>query len=248
MTSKPVHGPDNPHPLSVLKTELVWEGKYDCYGNRREVDIAGSALPMQKIETIDEPRSRKEAQGQLFNPKDAHADNFRNRLIWGDNKLVMASLLKEFRGKIDLIYIDPPFDVGADFTMDIPIGDGKETVEKDQSTLEMVAYQDMWGKGTDSYLHMMYERLALMRELLAETGSIYVHCDWRKSSQLRIILNEIFPNHDFAEIIWVCGLMGSGKFYPKSHETILCYKSKNSLFTPPPIRIFPKNHKCLAKR
>lgn len=114
MTSKPVHGPDNPHPLSVLKTELVWEGKYDCYGNRREVDIAGSALPMQKIETIDEPRSRKEAQGQLFNPKDAHADNFRNRLIWGDNKLVMASLLKEFRGKIDLIYIDPPFDVGAD--------------------------------------------------------------------------------------------------------------------------------------
>ena len=71
---------------------------------------------------------------------------FRNRLIWGDNKLVMASLLKEFKGKIDLIYIDPPFDVGADFTMDVPIGDGKETSAKDQSTLEMVAYRDMWGR------------------------------------------------------------------------------------------------------
>jgi hypothetical protein len=68
-------------------------------------------------------------------------------LIWGDNKLIMASLLKDYKGKIDLIYIDPPFDVGADFTMNVPIGDEKETVEKDQSALEMVAYRDMWGKG-----------------------------------------------------------------------------------------------------
>jgi adenine-specific DNA-methyltransferase len=70
-------------------------------------------------------------------------------LIWGDNKLVMASLLKDFKGRIDLICIDPPFDVGADFTMDIPIGEGKESIGKDQSTLEMVAYRDMWGKGSD---------------------------------------------------------------------------------------------------
>ena len=88
-------------------------------------------------------------------------EDFRNRLIWGDNKLVMASLLKDFRGKIDLIYIDPPFDVGADFTMQVPIGEEKDAVEKDQSLLEMVAYRDMWGKGSDSYLHMMYERLTL---------------------------------------------------------------------------------------
>lgn len=77
--------------------------------------------------------------------------NFRNQLIWGDNKLVMASLLAEFKGKVDLIYIDPPFDVGADFKMDVPIGDGKETIEKDQSTLEMVAYRDMWGKGIERF-------------------------------------------------------------------------------------------------
>jgi adenine specific DNA methylase Mod len=93
-------------------------------------------------------------------------EDFRNRLIWGDNKLMMASLLKEFRGKIDLIYIDPPFDVGADFTMHVPIGEEKGAVEKDQSILEMVAYRDMWGKGTDSHLHMISERLILMKELL----------------------------------------------------------------------------------
>jgi adenine-specific DNA-methyltransferase len=121
-------GPSNPHPLSTMRTELVWEGKYDEFGHRREVDVAALAMPMQRIETVDEPRQRAESSGQLelFEKKIAahKPDDFRNRLIWGDNKLVMASLLKEFKGKIDLIYIDPPFDVGADFTMDIPIGGG----------------------------------------------------------------------------------------------------------------------------
>ena len=197
------YGPDNPHPLSQLKTQLVWEGKYDEYGRRREVDIAGAALPLQKIETIDEPRSRAEAVGDqrvLFalNEQAQKLGDFRNQLIWGDNNLVMASLLKEdFKGKIDLIYIDPPFDVGADFTMDIPIGDEGETVDKDQSTLEMVAYRDMWGKGTDSYLHMMYERLALMKELLSEKGSIYVHCDWRMGSCLRLLMDDVFGKDCF---------------------------------------------------
>jgi adenine-specific DNA-methyltransferase len=145
---KPQYGPDNPHPLSTRKTELIWEGKYDEYGNRREADVAGMSMPIQRIETIDEPASCLKAQGELFSPQKAHCDDFRNMLIWGDNKLVMASLLKDFKGKIDLIYIDPPFDVGADFTMNIPIGDEKEVVAKDQFTLEMVAYRDMWGKGT----------------------------------------------------------------------------------------------------
>ena len=162
-------GPHNPHPLSTMRTELVWEGKYDEYGHRREVDIAGLAMPMQRIETIDQPRSEAVADGQLelFEKKQKRLDDFRNRLVWGDNKLVMASLLKEFKGKVDLIYIDPPFDVGADFSMAVPIGDGKETVDKDQSTLEMVAFRDIWGKGTDSYNQMMFERLLLIRELLA---------------------------------------------------------------------------------
>jgi len=126
-------GPDNPHPLSQMRTELVWDGKYDEYGRRRSVDVAGAAMPMQKIETVDMPRSEALASGQttLGELQTTMHNDFRNRLIWGDNKLVMASLLKEFRGKIDLIYIDPPFDVGADFTMQVPVGAEKDAVRKD---------------------------------------------------------------------------------------------------------------------
>jgi len=172
----------------------VWEGKYDEYGQRREVDIAGCAMPMQKIESIDEPRREAVASQQLglFEQQNTRQNDFRNRLIWGDNKLVMASLMRSFKGKVDLIYIDPPFDVGADFTMSVPIGEENDTLEKDQSTLEMVAYRDMWGLDTDSYLHMMYERLALMRDLLSEKGILYVHCDWHMNYFLRALLNEIF--------------------------------------------------------
>jgi adenine-specific DNA-methyltransferase len=225
----PVHyGPNNPHPLSQLKTELVWEGKYDEFGNRRAVDIAGCAMPLQKIETIDEPRSRAAADGnlELFEKQKKRRDDFRNRLIWGDNKLVMASLLAEFKGKIDLIYIDPPFDVGADFTMDVPIGDEKETVAKDQSALEMVAYRDMWGKGTDSYLHMMFERLTLMKELLSETGSIYVQCDYRMNSYLRLVLDDVLGGENFInEIIWRRrgGILAQSKQFGSVTDTILFY-------------------------
>jgi adenine-specific DNA-methyltransferase len=233
-------GPDNPHPLSTLKTELVWEGKYDEYGNRREVDVAGCAMPLQKIETIDEPRSRAEAQGKLFDTKQSHPDDFRNMLIWGDNKLVMASLLKDFKGKIDLIYIDPPFDVGADFTMEISMGDGRETVDKDQSTLEMVAYRDMWGRGTDSYLHMMFERLALMKELLSEQGSIYIHVGPNISHYMRAVTEEVFGPDSFAnEIVWrrAFGHSDSNR-YGIIHDVLLFFgktphRTWNTILHPP---------------
>lgn len=228
------YGPDNPHPLSTRRTELIWEGKYDECGSRREVDIAGCAMPLQRIETVDEPRARAEGQGQLFEPEKAHRDDFRNMMIWGDNKLVMASLLKDFKGKINLIYIDPPFDVGADFTMEVPFGDEKDTVGKDQSTLEMVAYRDMWGKGTDSYLHMMFERLSLMKELLSESGTIYVHSDWRMNSRLRLVLDEIFGSEHFLnEIIWYypnSGLKAASDKFHQVTDTILVY-TKSPKFT-----------------
>ncbi len=149
-------------------------------------------MPLQRIETVDEPRARTEAQGALFDTHKSHLDDFRNMLIWGDNKLVQSSLLRECRGAIDLIYIDPPFDVGADFTMPVSIGDGRDTVEKDQSTLEMVAYRDMWGRGTDSYLHMLYERLLLSLPLLKETGSIYVHVGPAISQSVQLLMYELF--------------------------------------------------------
>jgi DNA modification methylase len=161
-------------------------------------------------------------------------------LIWGDNKLVVASLLKDFRGKVDLIYIDPPFDVGADFTIDVPIGTGKETLGKDQSTLEMVAYLDMWGKGTDSYLHMMFERLSLMKDLLSETGSVFVHCDWHVDGYLRLILDEVFSKDCFRNALyWLYEKPTSGltKQFPRCSDTIFWYSRSENNWTFEPNRV-----------
>jgi adenine-specific DNA-methyltransferase len=232
MSQPLLYGPHNPHPLSQMRTELVWEGKYDEYGQRREVDIAGCAMPMQKIEGIDEPRREAAANQQLtlFEQQNPRVDDFRNRLVWGDNKLVMASLLQEFKGKVDLIYIDPPFDVGADFTLDVSIGDGSETIEKEQSTLEMIAYRDIWGKGSDSYLHMMYERLALSKELLSDKGCIYVHCDWRVSHWLREILDFVYGSDSHInEIIWhYKTFQGQARrYFAKKHDTLILYGKSN---------------------
>jgi len=235
---QPRWGPDNPHPLSVMKTELVWEGKYDEWGNRRTVDAAGLAMPMQRIETIDQPRSEAAAAGQLamFEKKSTRLDDFRNMLIWGDNKLVMASLLRDFKGKIDLIYIDPPFNVGADFTMDVPIGDAKQTLGKDQSALEMVAYRDMWGRGTDSYLSMIAERLLLLRELLNEDGSIYVHVGPQVAPFVRTILDEVFHSSNYLnDIIWKrFNFHADANRFGTVHEYIYYYrKSANAVFNKP---------------
>ncbi|MFN4294258.1 MAG: DNA methyltransferase, partial [Thermoflexales bacterium] len=213
-----------------MKTELIWEGKYDEYGNRRPVRLPTSPLPMQRIETIDEPRDREKAQQlTMFDEaafrRKAHRDDWRNLLIWGDNKLVMQALLEQFRGQIDLIYIDPPFDVGADFTMQVQIGEEGDAVQKEQSILEAVAYRDTWGKGTDSYLHMMYERLTLMRELLSERGSIYVHCDWRVNYLIRLLMNEVFGTDNFInEIVWSYKTGGIGtRWFSRKHDTILLF-------------------------
>lgn len=231
MTQQPLYGPHNPHPLSQMRTELVWEGKYDEYGQRREVDIAGCAMPMQKIESIDEPRRAAAANNQLelFEQQNPKQDDFRNRLIWGDNKLVMASLLQEFKGKVDLIYIDPPFDVGADFTLNLMIGDGYEEIAKDQSTLEMVAYRDMWGRGTDSYLHLIYERISLIKELLSESGSTFVHCDYRVNGMLRLILDEVFGKDFFRNQISWCYAGGGAprNYYQQKTDTIFWYSKSD---------------------
>ena len=131
-----------------------------------------------------------------------------NKLIWGDNKLILSSLKNgplrqeiKAQGGLKLIYIDPPFDVGADFSMDIEIGG--DTFTKKPNILEEIAYRDTWGKGADSFIAMIYERLVLMRDLLAEDGSIYVHCDWRVNNLIRMPLDEILGRGNFRnEIIW----------------------------------------------
>jgi DNA modification methylase len=236
--SDPRFGPSNPHPLSRVRTEFIWEGKYDEYGARRQVDVAALAMPMQRIETIDEPRTRTEAQGGLFDAVSSHPDDFRNALIWGDNKLVAASLLRDFKGRVDLVYIDPPFDLGSDFTMDVPLGDEDEVVEKDQSTLEMVAYRDTWGRGTDSYLHMLYERLVLIRDLMSERGTIYVHVGATVGAAVKLMLDEVFGRSNFRNNIrWrrmsISGFKGKQKL-PFNHETLYCY-TRSDTFTFNPI-------------
>lgn len=225
----PQWGPQNPHPLSKVSTELVWEGKYDEYGNRREVEVAGLDMPLQKVEAIDEPRQAAEGGGQdafeFYKRKSKRQDDFRNLLLWGDNKLVMAALLRDFKAKVDLIYIDPPFDVGADFTMPVAIGEDNTGPRKEQSILEMVAYRDMWGKGTDSYLHTIYERLGLMKELLREGGVIYIHLDYRVVALVRLVLDDVFGVPCFRnEVVWYYSGGGAARDrFAHKHDNILCY-------------------------
>lgn len=195
-------GPDNPHPLSQMRAEFIWDGKYDEIGHRRS-PIFPVTLPLQRIETIDEPRSRAEAQHSFFDATSAHIDDFRNMLIWGDNKAILHSLVQEYAGKVDLIYIDPPFDLGADFSMPIAIGSGKEKLTKDQSIIEVVAYRDTWGRGSSSYLNMLYERLVQMRTLLNEHGSLYVHVGPNISHYVKILLDDVMGASNFrSEIVW----------------------------------------------
>ena len=226
--------------IDINKTELVWPGKYNEDGTLKEVPRV--SLPFQVIETVNESRAKREAnkqpqQGSLFDvyegtEGDTFEEGWKNKLIWGDNLLVMGSLLENFGGKVDLIYIDPPFATGADFSFEAPIGEAGQRVFKEQSILEEKAYRDTWGKGADSFITMIYERLLLMRDMLAENGSIYVHCDWKMNALVRIVLDEIFGKANFRnELVWHYPgreMHINTKFNCK-HDTIFFYsKSRGS--------------------
>ena len=188
------------------EVELVWNGK--------SREVCTTVLPFQTLEHIDEPRKigpigpMGPMQGELFDTRGRQLKGWTNKLIWGDNKLILSSLKSgalrrqiEDAGGLKLIYIDPPFDVGADFSMDIEIGG--ETFHKEPNLLEQIAYRDTWGRGADSFIAMIYERLILMRDLLAEDGSIYVHCDYRLNSYLRALMDEVFGTPNYVnEITW----------------------------------------------
>src|ERR1700684_4711376 len=128
------------------EVELVWNGKTR--------DVCTTVLPFQTLEHVDEPRTETKAQGELFDSRGRQLRGWTNKLIWGDNKLILSSLKNgpmrdeiEKQGGLKLIYIDPPFDVGADFSMDIEVGDGGDTLTKRPGILEEIAYRDTWGKG-----------------------------------------------------------------------------------------------------
>lgn len=165
-------------------------------------------------------------------------DGWFNRLINGDNLFAMQALLTgdpatglpSMRGKIDLIYIDPPFDSKADYRTGITLPNGN--VEQKPTVLEQFAYSDTWSDGTISYLKMLYPRLALMKELLSDQGSIYVHCDWHAGHYLKVILDDVFGKGNLVnEIIWNKGFRGteSKRIFQHSHDTIFMY-SKTSAY------------------
>ena len=219
------------------EVELVWNGKTN--------EVCNIVLPFQTIEHVDEPRAEKPqdaaSQMSLFDARGRQLRGWANKLIWGDNKLILSSLKNgplreeiEAQGGLKLIYIDPPFDVGADFSMDIEIGG--DTFTKKPNILEEIAYRDTWGKGADSFIAMIYERLVLIRDLLADDGSIYVHCDWRVNASLRFVLNEVFHESNFVnEIVWrrKQAQAWSADQFGITNDTLLFYgKSAGRIFNP----------------
>ena len=219
--------------------ELIWEGKYDDQG--RPVGPPRVALPFQTIETVNQ--SAQERQTALESFQAGQTPEWRNRLIWGDKKYVLPSLLTEFAGQVDLIYIDPPFATGADFSYQTPVhpdddnGNSRLTLDYTPNLIEQIAYRDTWGGGLDTYLKWMHETLTFLRELLAESGSIYVHCDWRTSHYVKSDMDHIFGSENFRnEIVWAYGGRGGkaiAEQFPRNHDVVFLYtKGQSSQYNP----------------
>jgi site-specific DNA-methyltransferase (adenine-specific)/adenine-specific DNA-methyltransferase len=197
-------------PVKQKEYELVYGGKM-----RRE-DILAHADDVRPVPLQVE---------KIFNSQGKQRkDVWRNIIVYGDNSQFLKTIMEDkdeiiagkVKGKVKLIYIDPPFGTDGDFEG----GAGQK------------AYTDK-AKDAD-FIEFVRRRLIVAQKILADDGSIYVHVDAKKGHYLKVILDEIFWEYQFAEIIWVCGLMGAGKFFPKAHETIFCYKKTNSIFNPPP--------------
>jgi len=213
------------------EVELVWNGKTS--------DVCATVLPFQTAERVG-------ARGH-------QRDGWSNKLIWGDNKLVLSSLGNgplrdeiERHGGLKLIYIDPPFDVGADHSMSIEIGD--QSGPKKPSAIEEIAYRDTWGQGADGFIAMIHERLVLMRDLLADDGTIYVHTGSQVSSYLRLILDEVFGRDGFLnEITWQrFGAHNDAGRFGNVTETIWFYaKSERHRFEAPRV---PLSDDYIAER
>jgi len=223
-------------------TELIWAEKYkDFVRPGKKTEIERIALPFQLTETVNEPRMKdyEGGFGKMFYPKTEYPENYpedwKNKLIWGDNKIVLESLLRgdkssgipSMAGKINLIYIDPPFFTGSDFSIRAKID--SEEIEKEPSIIEQRAYIDTWSQGMASYLKYMYERLVLMRELLADNGSIYVHLDWHVGHYVKVLMDEIFGYENFInEIVWHYFMGGkTKKGFSHKHDVIFLYSKKD---------------------
>ena len=207
--------------------ELIWDGKYDKDG--RKVAPLRVSLPFQTVETVNESAQERQEALDLFGRGGRDGD-WRNRLIWGDRKYVLPALVAEFAGKVDLVYIDPPFATGSDFSFSVDIGD--ESFTKEPSVIEQKAYRDTWGKGLDSYLHWLYETTVVLHELVAPNGSLYMHLDWHVANEAKLVLDEVFGTANFRnEIIWhyYNKFQGNVNRFASDHDVIFWY-SKSSTY------------------
>ena len=181
-------------------------------------------------------RSTQYYPAQLKETYGDEVDNWRNKIYWGDNLQVMSHLLKTHRGKINLIYIDPPFDSKADYKKRIALKG--ENIENDRTAFEEKQYTDIWTN--DEYLQFMYERLILMRELLVDNGSIYLHCDPTMSHYLKLLMDEVFGEDKFRnEIAWCYKSMSQAtQWFPRKHDILLFYtKSNRWIFNTDDVRV-----------
>jgi len=230
--------PANGRARKKTRAELVWEGKHDAAGRR--VAPLRVALPFQTVETVNE--SAQDRQRSLLFAPGFQEENWRNRLIWGDKKYVLPSLLPEFAGRVNLIYIDPPFDTGADFSFTAIVPDDPDPTEddsfsftKEPSIIERKAYRDTWGRGLDSYLHWFYDTAQILHELLHENGTIYVHLDWRVIHYAKVIMDEVFGVECFqSQIVWRrTNARGTKELWPRIHDVIVMYsKGDAATFNP----------------
>lgn len=240
------------------------EGRQRISLQTREVVLPARDAKAQDWVTQQAKAGQREvfAPGQtslLHNPQPmlgaAETTPWANRLIYGDNLLAMAALLAgdehtpSLRGKVDLIYIDPPFDSKADYRTKVSLP-GVE-LEQKPTVIEQFAYSDTWSDGTASYLAMITPRLILMRELLAETGSIYVHLDWHVGHYVKLVMDQVFGKSHFVNEIIVCytGPTNQKNNFPRKHDTIYFYEKTNARkFDAEAIRIdYKKSNKATGK-
>jgi DNA modification methylase len=214
--------------------EIIWDGKYK---DGKRVAPVRITLPFQTVETVNESAADRRKTLDLF--ASGRPTEWRNRLIWGDKKYVLPSLLPEFAGKVNLIYIDPPFDTGADFSYTAEIPGSEKEFKKLPSIIEQKAYRDTWSRGLDSYLAWFYDTAVLLRELLADNGSILVHLDWHVGHYARAVLDEVFGEQNFVnEIIWAYSGAGvSPERFSRRHDNIFWYtRGPGWYFDPDPLR------------
>src|SRR5947208_1198336 len=220
------------------RTELIWDGKYDAHGKR--VAPLRVALPFQTVESVNE--SAQDREKNLFQLAE-QASPWRNRLIWGDKKYVLPSLLPEFAGRVNLIYIDPPFDTGADFSFTATVpdhpgspDDDSFAVTKEANIIEQKAYRDTWGRGLESYIQWFYETVMFLPELLHESGSVFVHLDWHVGHYAKAVLDDVFGGDKFrSEVIWqkIRSSKAQSARFGNVHDVLFFYsKGENVTFNP----------------